>query len=109
MTVLLPSTAAGSLRSRAAVRYRFLTAGPQAGAGAPGRVRLDRLIKFGTQFAMLSGLAALAAYLEGGTEMIASGAVNVAGAIGVAVGGQVGDSSPQTQALTSRLVGLVHE
>ena len=30
---------------------------------------------------------------EGGTEMIASGAVNVAVAIGVAVGGRVGDSS----------------
>jgi hypothetical protein len=41
--------------------------------------------------------------------MVASGALNVAVAIGVAVGGRVGDSSPQPQALTSRLVGLVHE
>jgi hypothetical protein len=57
------------------------------------------LIRFGTLFVVVSGLAALAAYLEGGTTMVANGAVNVAVAIGVAVGGRVGDSSPAAQAV----------
>lgn len=48
----------------------------------------------GTQFVIVSGLAALAAHLEGSTAMIAGIAVNLAVAIGVAVGGRVGDSSP---------------
>lgn len=48
----------------------------------------------GTPFVIASGLAALAAHLEGSTAMIAGIAVNLAVAIGVAVGGRVGDSSP---------------
>ncbi len=48
----------------------------------------------GTQFVIVSSLAALAARLEGSNAIIAGIAVNIAVAIGVAVGGRVGDSSP---------------
>lgn len=75
------------------LRTRFPTAGSWTGAGALGRVRLNKWIKFGTQMFVVFGLAALAAHLEGSTAMIASSAVNLAVAIGVAVGGRVGSSS----------------
>ncbi len=71
---------------------RFPTAGSRTGAGAPGRVRLNKLVKFGAEFAVVFGLAALAAHLVGRTTMVAGVAVNIAVAIGVAVGGRVGDS-----------------
>jgi hypothetical protein len=56
-------------------------------------VRLNKWIKSVTQIVVAFGLAALAAHLMGGTAMIASSAVNLAVAIGVAVGGRVGSSS----------------
>lgn len=78
---------------RLLLRTRFPTAGSPTGAGALGRVRLNKWIKLGTQISVVFGLAALAAHLEGSTAMIASSAVNLAAAIGVAVGGRVGSSS----------------
>jgi hypothetical protein len=102
LAALPSSSPSGSLRRGLLSPTRFPTAGPRTGAGAPGRVRLNRWTKIGTQISIVAGLSALAAYLEGGTTMVASAAVNLAVAIGVAVGGRVGDSSRPAHALVLR-------
>lgn len=57
------------------------------------RVRLDKIFKYLPPILVTLGLALLAAILKGGATMVADMSVNLAAAMGVAVGSRVEGST----------------